>query len=259
MSGVMVIRSKNPVNSVLFLVLVFSNATGLLILVDLDFFAMIFLVVYVGAIAILFLFVVMMLNIKIVEINENILRYLPIGGLIGMIFLFEIFLMVYHDLAPLLHFSDLSILTTSSIHWEYDFFFYSANALGAILFIYYRFIDLFLGMIYHFYATTKLRRYKESYDQLCDNYGSQLPAAPLENPWFTEWPVHVKNITNIETIGSIVYTFFFYYFLVASVILLVAMIGAIVLTMHKSIDVRRQEVFHQNTRQFKSTLRARTK
>lgn len=123
MSGVMVIRSKNPVNSVLFLVLVFSNATGLLILVDLDFFAMIFLVVYVGAIAILFLFVVMMLNIKIVEINENILRYLPIGGLIGMIFLFEIFLMVYHDLAPLLHFSDLSILTTSSIHWEYDFFF----------------------------------------------------------------------------------------------------------------------------------------
>ena len=101
LSGIMVIRARNPVHSVLFLIFVFCNVAGLLILLGLDFFAMIFLVVYVGAIAVLFLFVVMMLNIKLVEINENILRYLPIGGLIGLIFLFEIFLIVDSDLIPI--------------------------------------------------------------------------------------------------------------------------------------------------------------
>ncbi len=90
----MVIQSRNPVHSVLFLILVFFNAAGLLILLGLDFFAMIFLVVYIGAIAVLFLFVVMMLNIKLAEINEKKLRYLPIGGLLGILFLFEIFLIV---------------------------------------------------------------------------------------------------------------------------------------------------------------------
>ena len=64
-SSIMVIRSKNPVHSVLFLILVFCNSSGLLLLLDLDFFAMIFLVVYVGAIAVLFLFVVMMLDIRL--------------------------------------------------------------------------------------------------------------------------------------------------------------------------------------------------
>jgi NADH:ubiquinone oxidoreductase subunit 6 (subunit J) len=93
-SGIMVIQSRNPVHSVLFLILVFFNAAGLLILLGLDFFAMIFLVVYIGAIAVLFLFVVMMLNIKLAEINEKKLRYLPIGGLLGILFLFEIFLIV---------------------------------------------------------------------------------------------------------------------------------------------------------------------
>ncbi len=77
----MVISSRNPVYSVLFLILVFVNASGLLLLLGLDFFAMLFLVVYIGAIAVLFLFVVMMLNIKITELTENTLRYLPIGGL----------------------------------------------------------------------------------------------------------------------------------------------------------------------------------
>ena len=75
-SAGLVIRAKNPVHSVLFLILVFCNASGLLVLLGLDFFAMILLVVYVGAIAVLFLFVVMMLNIKVAEIHENVLRYL---------------------------------------------------------------------------------------------------------------------------------------------------------------------------------------
>lgn len=102
MSGIMVIQSRNPVHSVLFLILVFFNSAGLLLLLGLDFFAMIFLVVYVGAIAVLFLFVVMMLNVKLAEINEKRLRYLPIGGLLGFLFLLEIFLIVDNDLIPLI-------------------------------------------------------------------------------------------------------------------------------------------------------------
>nr|YP_009138106.1 NADH dehydrogenase subunit 6 [Lobosphaera incisa]AKF78664.1 NADH dehydrogenase subunit 6 [Lobosphaera incisa] len=187
-SGMMVIQSRNPVYSVLFLILVFFNAAGLLILLGLDFFALVFLVVYVGAIAVLFLFVVMMLNIKLAEINEKKLRYLPIGGLLGVVFLLEIFLIVDNDLIPLLTASNLQ-------EW------------------------------------------------------SQL--SPIN---FTQWSFLISTITNIEGIGLITYTYYFYYFWIASLILLVAMIGAIVLTMHKGVNVKRQEVFQQNTREFAKTV-----
>ena len=81
-SSLMLISARNPVHSVLFLVLVFCNAAGLLILLETEFLAMLFLVVYVGAIAVLFLFVVMMLNVRVTELNQSLLRYIPIGGLI---------------------------------------------------------------------------------------------------------------------------------------------------------------------------------
>ena len=181
-SGVMVIQSKNPVHSVLFLILVFFNAAGLLILLGLDFFAMIFLVVYVGAIAVLFLFVVMMLHIKLAEINEKKLRYLPVGGFLGLLFLFEIFLIVDNDLIPLL---DVEWRTESTL---------------------------------------------------------------------TEWGTALNTLTNCEGLGEIIYTFYFYFFFIASLILLVAMIGAIVLTMHKGVHVKRQQVFKQNTREFAKTV-----
>ena len=183
-SGVMVIQAKNPVHSVLFLILVFFNAAGLLILLGLDFFAMIFLVVYVGAIAVLFLFVVMMLNIKLAEINEKRLRYLPIGGFLGLLFLFEIFLIVDNDLIPLI------------------------GSTG----------------------------------------DSKTESA------FTQWSLFIDALTNIEALGLLIYTFYFYFFLIASLILLVAMIGAIVLTMHKGVNVKRQQVFQQNTREFAKTV-----
>ena len=181
-SGVMVIQSKNPVHSVLFLILVFFNAAGLLILLGLDFFAMIFLVVYVGAIAVLFLFVVMMLHIKLAEINEKKLRYLPVGGFLGLLFLFEVFLIVDNDLIPLL--------------------------------------------------------------------GGEYKAEST----LTEWNLFVNTYTNCEGLGLLIYTFYFYFFLIASLILLVAMIGAIVLTMHKGVHVKRQQVFQQNTREFAKTV-----
>lgn len=184
-SSVMVIGARNPVHSVLFLILVFFNSAGLLILLGLDFFAMTFLVVYVGAIAVLFLFVVMMLNIKLAEINEKKLRYLPIGGLLGFLFLFEIFLIVDNDLIP---------------------------------------------------------RVEKSQDPL------------LMTQDFTDWSSLVDRVPNIEAVGELLYTYYFYFFIVASLILLVAMIGAIVLTMHKGVHIKRQQVFQQNTREFAKTI-----
>jgi NADH-ubiquinone oxidoreductase chain 6 len=197
LSGIMVIRAKNPVHSVLFLIFVFCNVAGLLILLGLDFFAMIFLVVYVGAIAVLFLFVVMMLNIKLVEINENILRYLPIGGLIGLIFLFEVFLIVDSDLIPILHLDPQFSLSSA--------------------------------------------------------YAAQLDQLAVDS-FYIQWPTLVNRVSNIESVGQLIYTYYFYYFIMASLVLLVAMIGAIVLTMHKGVDVKRQEVFEQNTREFTKTV-----
>ena len=89
-SGVMVISARNPVHSVLFLILAFVNASGLFILMGAEFLAMILVVVYVGAVAVLFLFVVMMLDINFVELRQGFQRYLPVGGLIGAILLAEL-------------------------------------------------------------------------------------------------------------------------------------------------------------------------
>jgi NADH-quinone oxidoreductase subunit J len=92
-SGVMVISCRNPVHSVLFLILAFFNAAGLFLLLGAEFLAMVLVVVYVGAVAVLFLFVVMMLDIKTVEIREGFLQYLPTGGLIGIVLLAELLTM----------------------------------------------------------------------------------------------------------------------------------------------------------------------
>jgi NADH-ubiquinone oxidoreductase chain 6 len=183
-SASLVIRAKNPVHSVLFLVLVFCNTSGLLILLGLDFFAMILLVVYVGAIAVLFLFVVMMFNIKIAEIHENALRYLPVGGIIGLIFLCEIVLIVDNDSIPLLP----GVFNSDSLSYSV--------------------------------------------------YASQL-----------------QSWTNIESVGNLLYTTYSLFFLLASIILLVAMIGAIVLTMHKTAVVKTQDVYEQNAIEFQNSLR----
>lgn len=184
-SSIMVIRAKNPVHSVLFLILVFCNSAALLVLLGLDFFAMILLVVYVGAIAVLFLFVVMMLNIKIAEIHENVLRYLPVGGIIGLIFLLEIFLIVDNDYLPL------------------------------------------------------------------------FEPAIISNPYeaYTAYASKIQSWSNIESIGNLLYTTYFILFLVSSLILLVAMIGAIVLTMHKTAKVKRQDVFQQNAINYQTTIK----
>src|SRR3979409_510035 len=93
-SAVMVIVSRNPVHSVLFLILAFVNASGLFILMGAEFLAMILVVVYVGAVAVLFLFVIMMLDVDFAELRQGFLNYLPVGVLVGIVFLVELLLVV---------------------------------------------------------------------------------------------------------------------------------------------------------------------
>src|SRR5271170_3070581 len=93
-SAVMVISSKNPVHSVLFLILAFVNAAGLFVLLGAEFLAMILIVVYVGAVAVLFLFVVMMLDVDFTELRQGFLNYLPVGALIGAVLLAELLILV---------------------------------------------------------------------------------------------------------------------------------------------------------------------
>src|SRR5947209_1484476 len=93
-SAVMVIAARNPVHSVLFLILAFVNAAGLFVLMGAEFLAMILIVVYVGAVAVLFLFVVMMLDADFAELRQGFLQYLPVGLIVGVVFLAELLLVV---------------------------------------------------------------------------------------------------------------------------------------------------------------------
>ncbi len=93
-SAVMVIASRNPVHSVLFLILAFVNAAGLFVLMGAEFLAMILIVVYVGAVAVLFLFVVMMLDVDFAELRQGFLNYLPVGALIGVILFVELLIVL---------------------------------------------------------------------------------------------------------------------------------------------------------------------
>jgi NADH-quinone oxidoreductase subunit J len=168
-SAFMVIAGRNPVHSVLWLILTFVNAAGLFLLIGAEFLAMLLVVVYVGAVAVLFLFVVMMLDVDFAELREGFLQYLPIGALVGIVFLVELVLVV------------------------------GTWAVGPGISI----------------------------------------TAPIPN---------AAQVTNTEAIGRVLYTTYVHYFQLAGVVLLVAMIGAIVLTLHHRPNVKRQNVSSQNAR-----------
>jgi NADH-quinone oxidoreductase subunit J len=110
-ASLLVVFSTNPVHSVLSLILVFCSASMVLLLVTVDFLSILFVVVYVGAIAVLFLFVIMMLNIKLVQINESIMRWLPLGAILGLVFVSEI-LYIFESSFPFYYF-DFSSLQQS--------------------------------------------------------------------------------------------------------------------------------------------------
>jgi NADH-quinone oxidoreductase subunit J len=98
LAGLLVIFSKNPVQSVLFLVVVFCLSAQIFVLLEVDFLAMVLIIVYVGAIAVLFLFIVMMLNIRIVELSEILNRYFPLAALVGFIIFFEVIFSMYYSI-----------------------------------------------------------------------------------------------------------------------------------------------------------------
>lgn len=232
LSAIMVIQANNPVHSVLFLILVFLNSAGLLLLLGLDFFAMLFLVVYVGAIAVLFLFVVMMLNIKSAEISEKKLRYLPVGGLLGLLFLAEIVYIVDNDLIPVLSYSD--IINTGTLVAEGD----SSPSTWNLS-------DLSAHTLQTIHDTFGDSDLSNNHSRL-----RNLDYTPSSVQWYTL----IESRHNIESIGIVMYTYYLLLFLLASLILLVAMIGAILLTMHKTVSTKRQQVYQQNNREFEKTV-----
>ncbi len=140
-SGVMVISARNPVHAVLFLILAFFNSAGLFLLAGAEFLAMVLVVVYVGAVAVLFLFVVMMLDINFVKLREGFLQYLPIGALIGLILLVELALVYgswsFAPEAPLsvaTRVPDLAVVTNT-------------DALGRLLFTDYFYLFQVAGLV----------------------------------------------------------------------------------------------------------------
>lgn len=170
-SAFMVIAARNPVHSILFLILTFVNAAGLFLLLGAEFLGMILIVVYVGAVAVLFLFVVMMLDVDFGALRHGALQYLPIGALVGIIFLVELILVVGG--------------------WAID-------------------------------------------PNLVRTPATAIPPQTV--------------VTNTQALGLVLYTNYVFFFQVAGLILLVAMIGAIVLTLRTREGVRRQDIARQVAR-----------
>ena len=170
LSAIAVISSRNPVHSVLFLILAFVNSAGLFVLAGAEFLAMILLIVYVGSVAVLFLFVVMMLNVNYSDLKSGFLSYLPFGGLIGIVLIIEIGLMIGT--------------------WKYR--------------------DAFI-------KTSEIKI----------NSG----------------------LSNTEAIGNVLYTEYLHYFQISGLILLVAMIGAILLTYRRKDNLKRQDITTQVSRE----------
>ena len=171
LAGLMVVSARNPVHSVLFLILAFFNAAGLFVLLHAEFLAMLLVVVYVGAVAVLFLFVVMMLDINFVELRDGFQRYRPLGLLIAGVLLVELFVTFFS-----LTGSDATMPVMSDVH-------------------------------------------------------------------------------NTLALGRVIYTDYIYLFQLAGLILLVAMIGAITLTLRKRDGVKRQHIGSQNIQSRADTVR----
>ena len=170
LAGLMVISSRNPVHSVLFLILAFFNSAGLFVLLGAEFLAMLLVVVYVGAVAVLFLFVVMMLDINFAELRDGFQRYMPLGLGVGGILLAE------------------------------------------ILFVFF------------------------TREEMSENLNL------------------VSEVSNTRALGRVLYTDYIYLFQVAGLILLVAMIGAITLTLRRRENVRKQSISTQNDRTREETI-----
>lgn len=165
LSGLLVIFSKNPVQSVLFLVVVFCLSAQLFVLLEVDFLAMVLIIVYVGAIAVLFLFIVMMLNIRVVELGEILNRYFPLATIVGLIIFSEIVFSLYYSLG-------YSYQSVFYVDWYKSFLSHSnVVSLGLVLYTYFSpfliisGILLLLAMISSIMLTLDTSDYSESLTQ----------------------------------------------------------------------------------------------
>jgi len=139
-SALMVISSKNPVHSVLFLILSFVNASALFVLLGAEFLAMILVVVYVGAVAVLFLFVVMMLDINFIKLRKGFLQYLPFGLLLGIVLLVELGILFLSDIfseMSLVEYSKMPLITSTE----------NTKSLGSVLYTKYFYLFQLSGLI----------------------------------------------------------------------------------------------------------------
>ncbi|MNH49092.1 NADH-quinone oxidoreductase subunit J [compost metagenome] len=170
-SGLLVVTARNPVHSVLWLILSFFSAAGLFVLLGAEFLAMLLVVVYVGAVAVLFLFVVMMLDVDFVRLREGYARYLPLAGIVAGVLLAEMIMV------------SITVVQGGA----------AKAAIGPV--------------------------------------------------------VATADATNIEAIGRVLYTDYVYFFQAAGIVLLIAMIGAIVLTLRHRPGVRRQDLAAQANRE----------
>jgi NADH-quinone oxidoreductase subunit J len=145
--AVMVVFSKNPIHSVLYLILIFINTICFFFLLGVEYLSFVFLIIYVGAIAVLFLFVVMMLNIKIIEYNENFLKYLPIGGLLLCLLFFEFCYIFNMDFLENMRIT-FEFKDTVSVFW-FDFIDESDTLLlfAVILYTYYSHLLILAGLL----------------------------------------------------------------------------------------------------------------
>lgn len=233
--SLLIIISRNPIHSILYLILVFCSVTFILIILGVEFIAITFLIVYVGAIAVLFLFVVMMLNIKILELDETFWKYLPIGFFIGSIFLFQILFLVF-DLQWIdLFFGVNTSLSIKSLMFANDFTSISAS---------------YVNGIYSNFSPSEIP-FNSNLKFIYNSYWVVLINSSNE---YVRYLPFSSEFTNTELLGWLVYTYTFFIFLVVSLILLIAMIGSIVLVLNQNVNVKRQLIFKQTLKDLKSSV-----
>lgn len=238
--GLLVIISKNPIHSILYLILVFCNVTFVMIILNVEFIAITFLIVYVGAIAVLFLFVVMMLNIKILELDEVFWKYIPVGLIISSVFLLQIFYYVFSfditELFGLFFKDDLYYLK------KLDFFYTFPN------------FNNFSQAIMSHYAERAGFHGVEVTPSLISMY-KYTGFIVMSKVDYWGMPANFTfELTNTEMLGWLVYTYTFFVFLVIGLILLVAMVGSIVLVLNQNINIKRQLIFRQTLRDLNSSV-----
>jgi NADH-ubiquinone oxidoreductase chain 6 len=223
--------------------MVFCCVTFVLLILGIEFIAITFLIVYVGAIAVLFLFVVMMLNIKVLELDETFWKYAPVGLFISSLFILQIFYLVFgfsfEELYFLFDLEKFNLLKKLNFNSNSIFTSLNYSYLNGVYTCEYTFNSSFSSMKFYSVAI-----YPNTFFAFIDCTSSS----------YLNYLVLADDFTNTELLGWIVYTYTFFIFVVIGLILLLSMIGSIVLVLNQNINVKRQLIFRQTLRNLKSSV-----